>query len=328
MATYLIRRLLLTIPTLILISMLSFLIMEAPPGDFVTSYITAEAQRTESASMSSVEEQLRKAWGLDKPLHIRYLKWVGNLVRGDLGYSLSWRAPVKEIVAGRFLTSMVISLSSTLFVWTVGFPIGIYSATHQYSIPDRFWSLIGFLGLSIPDFLLALVLLYSSNVLFGISIGGLFSTEYLRASWSLAKVADLMKHVWIPIVVIGTAGTAGLIRITRANLLDELGKSYVEMARAKGLSERRLVFKYPVRIAINPFISSIGWVLPGIVSGEVIVSVVLGLPTAGPLFLEALLTQDMQLAGAYLMLISVFTIAGVFVSDVLLAIVDPRIRYT
>lgn len=326
MVSYLIRRVLLIIPTLVLISVLSFIIMEAPPGDFVTAYIEAEMQAG-SVGLDTVEDELRRQWGLDQPLYVRYLKWVSNLSRGNLGYSLYWRAPVKEIIAARFLTSMSISLSATLFVWLVGFPIGIYSSTHQYSVSDRLWSLVGFLGLSIPDFLLALILMYSGSVLFGLSIGGLFSAQYLRAAWSIGKVIDLLQHVWIPIIVIGTAGTAGLIRIIRANLLDELGKSYVEMARSKGLSERRLVLKYPVRIAINPFISSIGWVLPGMISGEVIVSVVLGLPTAGPIFLRALRMQDMQLAGAYLILISVFTVVGVLLSDILLAIVDPRIRY-
>ena len=316
------------IPTVLLISALSFIIMEMPPGDFVTSYIAAEREMGAGEGLSQIEETLRRQWGLDKPLYVRYFRWLGNLLRGRLGYSLYWRAPIKEIIGSRFLTSMAISLSSTLFVWIVGFPIGVYSATHQYSLSDRFWTLIGFLGLSIPNFLLALILLYSGNVLFGLSIGGLFSAEYIRASWSIGKILDLLGHVWIPVLVIGTAGTAGLIRIMRANLLDELGKSYVEMARSKGLSERRLVFKYPVRIAINPFISSIGWILPGMVSGEVIVSVVLGLPTAGPIFLRALRMQDMQLAGAYLMLSSVLTVIGIFLSDILLATVDPRIRYT
>lgn len=316
------------IPTLLLISVLSFIIMELPPGDFVTSYIAAQGELGAGEGLESIEEVLRRQWGLDKPLYVRYLRWLGNLLTGDLGYSLYWRAPVGEIIGSRFFTSMSIALSSTLFVWIVGFPIGIYSATHQYSPSDRVWTLIGFLGLSIPNFLLALILMYSGNVLFGLSIGGLFSTQYMRASWSLGKVLDLLGHVWIPILVVGTAGTAGLIRIMRANLLDELGKSYVEMARSKGLSERRLVLKYPVRIAINPFISSIGWVLPSMISGEVIVSVVLGLPTAGPIFLQALRMQDMQLAGAYLMLISLLTVIGIFLSDILLAVVDPRIRYT
>ena len=250
------------------------------------------------------------------------------MLKGELGYSLFWQAPVKDIIGPRLVLSMVIPAVATAFVWVVAFPIGIYSATHQYSVSDTVLSLVGFLGLSIPNFLLALVLMYLGNTYFGVSVGGLFSTQYLRASWSIGKALDFLTHLWIPIVVVGTAGTAGLIRIIRANLLDELGKSYVEMARSKGLSEPRLIFKYPVRIAISPFISSIGWVLPGMISGEVIVSVVLGLPTAGPIFLRALRMQDMQLAGAYIMLISVFTIVGVFLSDILLVLVDPRIRYT
>ena len=328
MVDYLVRRLLLVLPTLLVVSNLAFLVMEAPPGDFVTTYIAGQATLGVQVGGIEVEEQLREIWGLDKPLHIRYLRWIGNLLRGELGYSLFWQAPVKEIIASRFILSMVIPAVATGFVWIVAFPIGIYSATHQYSVSDTALTLVGFLGLSIPNFLLALVLIYLGNTYLGISVGGLFSTQYLRAAWSVGKVIDFLKHLWIPIIVVGTAGTAGLIRIIRANLLDEIGKSYVEMARSKGLSEPRLIFKYPVRIAISPFISSIGWVLPGMISGEVIVSVVLGLPTAGPIFLRALRMQDMQLAGAYIMLISVFTIVGVFLSDILLVIVDPRIRYT
>ena len=327
MISYLVRRLLLIIPVLLVISIIAFVVMEAPPGDFVTTYIMRQAEAGAIIGDEGLEDSLRSVWGLDKPWFIRYLRWIRNILRGDLGYSLSWRAPVKTIISSRFLLTMVVALSATLFVWIVALPIGVYSATHQYSWSDNVVSLVGFMGLSIPNFLLALILMYLAHRYLGISIGGLYSQKYLMTGWSLGKFVDLFKHLLAPLIVIGTAGTAGLIRILRANLLDELSKSYVELARAKGLGETRLVMKYPVRIAINPFISSIGWVLPGMISGSVIVSVVLGLPTAGPLFLDALRQQDMMLAGAYIMLISVFTVVGILVSDVLLAMVDPRIRY-
>lgn len=327
MISYLVRRLLLVIPVLLVISFIAFIVMEAPPGDFVTSYIMRQAEAGAILGEEGLEEALRELWGLDKPWFARYLRWTGNLLQGNLGYSLYWRAPVKEIIASRFVLTMVVALAATFFVWIFAFPIGVYSATHQYSLSDTFVTFVGFLGISIPNFMLALILMYLAHKYLGISVGGLFSQKYLTAGWSLGKLLDLFKHLWAPLIVIGAAGTAGLIRILRANLLDELSKSYVEMARAKGLSESRLIMKYPVRIAINPFISSIGWVLPGMISGSVIISVVLGLPTAGPMFLQALRQQDMHLAGAYIMLISLFTVAGILVSDILLAVVDPRIRY-
>ena len=327
MITFLVRRLLLVIPTILSISIIAFVVMELPPGDFVTTYIAAQAEMGADIDGVNVVQELRRLWGLDRPWHVRYFKWIANLARGELGYSLYWQAPVEEIVGSRFLLSMLVSLSATLFVWAVAFPIGIYSATHQYFASDTVFTLLGFLGLSVPNFLLALVLMFIGNEYFGVSVGGLFASRYIDAPWSLGKLIDLLKHLIVPIIVVGTAGTAGLIRIVRANLIDELSKSYVEMARSKGLSENRLIIKYPVRIAINPFISSIGWVLPEMISGATIVSVVLGLPTAGPIFLQALRQQDMQLAGSYIMLISVLTVAGMFLSDILLALVDPRIRY-
>jgi len=327
MGSYIIRRLLLMVPILFIISIIAFMVMDLPPGDFASSYVTAMMEQGENVKEAEVE-RLREMWGLDKPMYVRYFRWVVGLMKGELGYSLYWRAPVKEIIISRFMLSMIISFSATLFAWLVAFPIGIYSAIHQYSLPDFFWTFIGFIGLSIPNFLLALVLMYLGNKYFDISIGGLFSIKYVNAVWSWGKFIDFLSHFWVPIIVIGTAGTAGLIRIVRANLIDELSKPYVEMARSKGIKESKLIIKYPVRIAINPFISSIGWVLPGMVSGSTIVSVVLGLPTAGPIFLQALKQQDMQIAGAYIMLISAFTVAGIFLSDILLAVVDPRIRYT
>ena len=298
MTEYLIRRVLLIVPVLLLISVLAFIVMEAPPGDFVTSYMMRQAEQGALFDGAGVEEGLRAMWGLDKPWYVRYLRWLGNLLRGNLGYSLSWQAPVHEIIASRFVLSMTVALAATVLVWVVAFPIGIYSATRQYSLSDNAVTFVGFLGLSIPNFLLALIMMYLANRFLNVSIGGLFSQKYVTADWSWGKLIDFLGHLWVPIIVIGVAGTAGLIRILRANLLDEISKSYVEMARAKGLRETVLIMKYPVRIAINPFISSIGWVLPGMISGDVIVSVVLGLPTAGPMFLQALRQQDMMLAGA------------------------------
>ena len=326
MLSYLIRRALLVIPTLVVISMIAFAVIDLPPGDYVDTYVQQVLEMGGDINQGVIQS-LRELYGFDRPLHVRYLKWIGRFLQGDFGYSLYFRAPVLEIIGSRFLLSMIVSIASILFGWIIAFPIGIYSATHQYSWQDFFWTLVGFLGLSIPNFLLGLILMFLGYRWFGLSIGGLFSTELQDAAWSLAKVGDLLSHLWIPVVVIGTSGTAGLIRVVRANLMDELNKPYVEMARARGLGEFRLLLKYPVRIAINPFLSSIGWVLPAMISGEAITSVVLGLPTAGPVFLQALRSQDMQLAGAYIMLISLFTIAGILLSDVLLAAVDPRIKY-
>ena len=327
MFTYIARRVLLMIPILIAVSVFSFIVMELPPGDFVTSRIMQMADRGGDVSLAGIEN-LRHRYGLDKPAYVRYWRWVSKFVRGDLGYSLYWDKPVREILASRFVLTALISILSLLFVWIVAFPIGIYSAVRQYSWADFFWTFVGFIGLAVPNFLIALVLMFLSYKYFpDIGVGGLFSREFQLAAWSWGKFIDLLQHLWIPVVVIGTAGTAGLIRILRANLLDELKKPYVVMARAKGLSEVRAVLKYPVRIAINPFLSTVGWVLPSLIAGEVIVAIVLGLPTAGPIFLESIMQQDMQLAGAFIMLSAILTVIGTLISDILLAIVDPRIRY-
>ena len=312
------------IPTLVAISIISFIVIELPPGDFVTAQL--RKMETQQISKETIEN-LRHRYGLDKPAYVRYLRWAGNFVQGDFGYSLSWNKPVRELLASRMVLTIVVSVSALLFTWAVAIPIGIYSAVRQYSIGDYFWTFIGFLGLSIPGFMFALVLMFLSYKYFDLSIGGLFSEEYQMAPWSWGKVVDLLSHLWIPVIVVGMAGTASLIRIVRANLLDELKKPYVEAARARGISEMKLIFKYPVRIAINPLISSIGWLLPSLISGAVITAVVLGLPTASPLFLGALKRQDMQLAGAFVMLTSTLTVIGMLISDILLAIVDPRIRY-
>ena len=326
MITYIGRRLLLMIPTLLLISVIAFGVIELPPGDFVTTRI---GQLIEEGNYSEEALQnLRHRYGLDRPVYFRYFRWLGRFVRGDLGYSLSWNKPVKELLLSRFALTTLVSLAALLFTWVVAFPIGIYSAINKYSVSDFFWTVVGFIGLAIPNFLFALILMYLSyRYLPAVGIGGLFSEQYVTAPWSLGKFVDLLAHLWVPVLVIGTAGTAGLIRVLRANLIDELKKPYVSMARSRGISEVRVILKYPVRIAINPFLSTVGWVLPSLIAGETITSVVLGLPTAGPLFLESLRRQDMQLAGAFVMLSAALTVIGTLLSDFLLAIVDPRIRY-
>ena len=326
MLTYIVRRFLLMIPTLAVISVIAFVVMELPPGDFVTTRII-EMMESREYSEEAVAN-LRHRYGLDRPVYVRYWMWATRFLRGDLGYSLAWNKPVREVLGSRFVLTAVLSLSSLLFIWVVAFPIGIYSAVRQYSMGDLLWTFIGFLGLAIPNFLLALILMFLSYKYFpNVGVGGLFSREFQLAAWSWPKFVNFLAHLWIPVVVIGTAGTAGLIRIVRANLLDELRKPYVVMARAKGLSEVRAILKYPVRIAINPFLSTVGWILPSLIAGEVIVAIVLGLPTAGPLFLEAIRRQDMQLAGAFVMLCATLTVIGTLLSDILLALVDPRIKY-
>ena len=326
MLTYLIRRFLLMILTLAVISIIAFIVIELPPGDFVSTQI---ARMVQSGSYSEEElANLRARYGLDRPILVRYWRWATRFVQGDFGFSLSWRQPVRILIGARFAMTALISLLSLLFSWVVAFPIGVLSAVRKYSFTDIFWTFVGFLGLATPNFLLALIFMYLSYKYFpNVGVGGLFSMRFQDAPWSLAKFADLLAHIWIPVVVVGTAGTAGLIRITRANLIDELKKPYVDMARSKGISEVKVLLKYPVRIALNPFLSTVGWVLPSLIAGATITSVVLGLPTAGPLFLNALRRQDMQLAAAFVMLTSTLTVIGTLISDLLLAIVDPRIRY-
>ena len=326
MAEHVVRRALIMVVTLAAISLIAYVVIELPPGDYVSYQILA---MTEQGTFSDEEvENLRQRYGLDRPVTVRYVRWITNFVQGDFGYSLSWHKPVRELIGGRFAMTALISMLSLLFTWAVSFPIGVLSAVRQYSFWDIFWTFVGFLGLAIPNFLLALILLYLSSKYFpGIEVGGLFSREYQIAAWSWAKFLDLLGHLWIPVIVIGTAGTAGTIRILRANLIDELRKPYVDMARAKGISEVRVILRYPVRIALNPFFSTVGWVLPSLVAGETITAVVLGIPTGGPLFLSALARQDMQLAASFVMLISVFTVVGTLVSDLLLAAIDPRIRF-
>jgi peptide/nickel transport system permease protein len=322
---YLVQRLLLMVPTLVLISIVTFVIIQLPPGDFLETLINDLQASGEKADLAKIEF-LRQQFGLDQPMWRQYVSWVGGLLRGDMGYSFEYDRPVTAIVGERLFLTFVVSFGAIVFTWLVAFPIGVYSATHQYSWSDHGLTLLGFLGLATPNFLLALVLMFLSFTWFGVSVGGLFSVEMQEAPWSWARVGDLLQHLWIPVVVIGTSGTAGMIRRLRANLLDELRRPYVVTARAKGLPPRRALMKYPLRLALNPFISDIGDLLPQVISGAVIVSIVLSLPTTGPILLRALRAQDMYLAGSFLMLLALLTVVGAFVSDIALAALDPRIR--
>ncbi len=313
------------IPTLWLITIVSFVIIMLPPGDYLTSYVANLTSQGDLVNLEQVEA-LRVRYGLGDPGYMQYLKWMRGVLSGDLGRSLQWGREAGALIRERLPWSFTIAFGSFVFVWLVGLPIGVYSATHKYSIGDYFFTFIGFIGLAIPNFLFALVALWLYYSATGKAIVGLFSAQFLGAPFSFAKFIDLLKHLWIPAIIVGTAGTAGLIRTMRANLLDELEKPYVMVARAKGLTERRLLYKYPFRIAINPAISTIGWMLPRLVSGELLVSIVLGLPTLAPIFVEALLNQDMFLAGSIVLILSTLTVIGTLISDVLLAWVDPRIR--
>ena len=326
MLSYIIRRLFYMIVTLLGVSIVAFLIIQLPPGDFMTSYIVQLQAGGEQVQEEQVAA-LRKQYGLDLPIHLQYFKWTWRMLQGDFGRAFSWNRPVSELIAERLPLTVMISLFALVFTYVLAIPLGVYSATHQYSIADYTFTLVGFAGLAIPNFLFALILMFLFYQYFGLSVGGLFSPEYLGAGWSIGKFIDMLKHLPVPIIVIGTAGTAGLMRIMRGCLLDELRKQYVITARAKGVSERTLLFKYPVRIALNPIISTIGWTLPVIVSGETITAIVLNLPTVGPLLYEALLQQDMFMAGSIIMLQGFLVVIGTFISDILLVWVDPRIRY-
>jgi len=325
MFTYLLRRLLVMVPTLLVISFLVFAIIQAPPGDYLSTYMAELQSQGEAVDQAKIDF-LRHQYGLDRSFLEQYAVWVGNLVQGDLGYSFEYGLPVNQVVGDRLALTIVVSVATIAFIWLVSFPIGIYSAVRQYSAGDYALTLLGFLGLATPSFLLALVLLYFANVKFGISIGGLMDPSFADAPWSWAKVRSVLAHLWVPVIVIGTSGTAGMIRRLRANLLDELQKQYVVTGRAKGLSPTKLLWKYPLRMALNPFIADIGGLLPEVVSGAVIVSVVLSLPTTGPMLLDALRSQDMYLAGSFLMFLALLTVVGMFLSDLALAVLDPRIR--
>ncbi len=327
MLSFIVKRFLILIPLLFLISIVTFVIIQLPPGDILTQIISSQMLSNSDVARETIA-RLTVQYGLDQPLYVQYYRWMSNLLlHGDLGWSFQWNQPVSKLIGERIMLTIVISLLTTIFIWIVAVPIGIYSATHQYSLLDYAATIVGFVGLATPGFLLALVILWFVYVKFGLSIAGLFSPEYIQAPWNLARVWDLLKHVWAPVIIIGLSGTGGLIRVMRGTLLDELKKQYVITARAKGLSERRLLFEYPVRVAINPLISTIGWMLPGIISGELIVSIVLNLPTTGPLLWGALLAQDMYLAGSFMLILSALSVTGTLISDILLAWLDPRIRY-
>lgn len=328
MLAYILRRLVYMVFTVWVISVISFAIIELPPGDYVTSLASEMRSAGVDDMPPEFESMLRDRYGLDQPVHVRYTKWISNIIlHGDFGFSFIYNRPADEVIADRLGMTLVISLAALVFTWIVALPIGIYSAFRQYSILDYVFTFIGFVGLAIPNFLLALLLLYIGFVHFDETLIGLFSEDYEEAPWSLAKVWDLAKHLWIPVIIIGTAGTAGLIRTMRANLLDELNKPYVETARAKGMVERNLLVKYPVRHAMNPFVSTVGWTLPALVSGETIVAIVLNLPTTGPVLLDALKRQDLFLAAGFILLLSTLTVVGTLLSDIMLAWLDPRIRY-
>jgi peptide/nickel transport system permease protein len=326
-AGFVARRVLLMVPTVVAISVMTFTIMQLAPGDFLTSLVAGMASQGESVSQSSIDA-LRQRYGLGEPAHIQYLKWVSGIVlRGDFGQSFEWNRPVGTLIWDRMGFTILLSLGTLTFTWMFAFAVGVYSAVRRYSIGDYVLSFLAFLGLAIPGFLIALVLLYISARFFNQSVGGLFSPEFVEAPWSAAKIGDLLQHLWIPIVIIGLSQATSLVRIMRANLLDELHKPYVVTARAKGLSERRLLLKYPVRMAINPFVSTVGWSLPALVSGEAVVAIVLSLPTTGPLLVRALQSKDMYLAGSFILLLSTLTVIGTLLSDLTLAWLDPRIRY-
>jgi peptide/nickel transport system permease protein len=324
------------VPTLLVISMLVFAIIQAPPGDFLETMMAEMQSRGESMDQDKLEF-LRKTYGLDEPMYVQYMHWMfgrwegfehqsGGLLFGDLGYSFEHNLPVSEVVGDRLMLTVIVSLASIIFVWIVSFPIAVYSATHQYSIFDYIFTFLGYIGLATPSFLIALVLLYFANIWFGISMGGMMDAEYVGQPWSLAKLMSVVEHMWVPVLVIGLPGTAGMIRRLRANLLDELNKQYVTTGRAKGLPPLKLLLRYPLRVSLNPFIADIGSLLPELISGSVIVSVVMSLPITGPMLLSALRSQDMYLAGSFLMFMAFLTVIGIFISDVLLALLDPRIR--
>ena len=334
MFNYLIQRIFVMIPTLLVISFLIFVIIQLPPGDYLSNQLLELQSQGDSAAAERIAF-LREQYGLDKPFMQQYGIWLGvlpgnegfsGLLQGDFGQSFEFDMPVSEVIGDKIWLSIIVSFATIIFTWVVSFPIGVYSATHQYSVGDHSLTLIGFLGLATPNFLLALVLLYFANVWFGTEIGGLMDEKYLDQPWSFDKFMSVLEHLWVPVVVIGTSGTAGMIRRLRANLLDELQKQYVTTAKAKGLHDFKTLLKYPLRMSLNPFIADIGNLLPQVVSGAAIVSVVLSLPTTGPMLLQALQSQDQYLAGSFLMGLALLTVVGMFLSDLALAALDPRIR--
>jgi peptide/nickel transport system permease protein len=325
MLRYTAHRIVMMIPTLIAISIIVFIIIQLPPGDYLETYIAEIQAQGERVDPERIEF-LREQYGLDKPLYEQYAVWILGFLQGDLGYSFEYRLPVSEVIGDRLWLSFIVALATIIFTYAVSFPIGVYTAVKQYSVGDYTLTFIGFLGLATPNFLLALILLYFANVWFGTSIGGLMDPEFIDQPWSWDKIKSVLEHLWVPVLVIGTSGTASMIRRLRANLLDELQKQYVITGRAKGLSPLRLLLKYPLRLSLNPFIADIGMILPQVISGAVLVSVVLDLPTTGAMLLGALRSQDMFLAGSFLMFEAILVVIGVFLSDLALALLDPRIR--
>jgi peptide/nickel transport system permease protein len=325
MLNYVIKRLITMAGTLAIISVLVFIVIKLPPGDYLTTYIEELRAQGDSVDQARIDF-LRKRYGLDQPGWQQYLTWATGLLRGDLGWSFEYDQPVSQVVGETLFLTIILKLATIMFVYAVAFPIGVYSATHQYSWADHGLTFLGFLGIAVPNFLFALVILYAANVWFGTSIGGLMDPSFIDKPWSWAKSLSVLEHLWAPVLVIGITGTAGMIRRLRANLLDELQKQYVTTARAKGLPERTLLLRYPMRVALNPFIADVGSLLPQLVSGAVIVSVVMSLPTSGPLLLSALQSQDTYLAGSFLMFLATLTVVGMFLSDIALAFLDPRIR--
>jgi peptide/nickel transport system permease protein len=326
MLLFIVKRLLWMVPALFAVSFLAFVLIQLPPGDYATNYISTLAASNEVVDQNTAA-MLRERFGLDQPMLVQYGKWItGILTRGDFGISFEWQQPVSGLIWERMALTLVLTLSTLVVTWAIALPIGVFSAVKKYSIGDYLVTVVAFLGLAIPSFLLALVLMYVAVVVLGQDVGGLFSSQYQNAPWSWGKVGDLVSHLWIPVIILAISGTASLVRIMRANMLDEINKPYVTTARAKGLSEFHLLVKYPVRVALNPFISTIAWLLPNLVSGSIVVAIVLNLPTAAPLLLESLMAQDMYLAGAFVLLICALTLVGSLVSDILLAMVDPRIR--
>jgi peptide/nickel transport system permease protein len=322
---FVVQRLLLLPVLLLFFSVIVFWLVQAPPGDFLTSYLA-----TLASSGSSIEEEqvqaMRTQFGLDQPVYIQYFRWMESLLHGDLGLSLEYQRPNVELIGERLVLTLMLAIFSFVFTWVVAIPAGIYSATHQNSVLDYMFTVFNYFGVATPNFMLALILMWCAFAYFGISVTGLFSSQYVDAPWSLARFVDLLQHIWLPMIILGVGGTARLTRIMRANLLDELNKPYVVAARAKGLSEWKLVLKYPVRLAMNPLVSTIGWYLPQLFSGSLIVATVMSLPNIGPLLLRALIQQDMYLAGSILMIYCALTVVGTLISDVLLAWFDPRIR--
>ncbi len=325
MLVFILRRLMMAVTTLAGISVLSFVIIQLPPGDFLTTELATLQAQGDQTSLQQMAS-LRASYGLDRPMHVQYLMWMKNILHGDFGLSFEYKRPVWELIREKLFLTGVVALSTLLLTWIVSIPIGIYSAVYQRSLGDYVFTFLGFIGIAVPNFLLALVLMYFSYSWLHLSIGGLFSAQYQDAAWSFPRVLDMLKHLWIPSFVLGAAGMAGFIRILRANLIDELRKPYVVTARAKGLPKWKVILKYPVRVALNPFLSTMGFILPHLVSGSVIVAVVLDLPIIGKDLLKALKSQDMYLAGTIILMLGLLTVMGTLISDICLVVLDPRIR--